>query len=102
METIKTTGINTLDVNAREWFDKVNGNSYFAATVTINYGTPDAIEFELPFQYGYGDHYLDVTMKELVSRGYLPTNEGRLPRYCRERGIILRYSKRENCKKRDL
>ena len=28
----------TIDVNAKEWFDKINGNSYFCGTITLNYG----------------------------------------------------------------
>ena len=47
----------TLDINAREWFDKINGNSYFSAEIVINYGTPSERKYFLPFQYGYGDHY---------------------------------------------
>jgi len=30
--------IKTIDVNVKEWFDKVNGNSYFAGTVSLNFG----------------------------------------------------------------
>jgi hypothetical protein len=47
----------TLDINAREWFDKVNGNSYFSAEITINAGQESQRKYFLPFQYGYGDHY---------------------------------------------
>ena len=35
---MKTLKIKTIDIQAKEWFDKVNGNSYFSANVTINYG----------------------------------------------------------------
>ena len=30
----------TLDINAREWFDKVNGNSYFSAQIVVDYDLP--------------------------------------------------------------
>ena len=33
-----TQKIKTLDITAKEWFDKVNGNSYFSAQVTVNFG----------------------------------------------------------------
>ena len=36
----------------KEWFDKVNGNSYFS--VQIEDIEKDII-YKLPFQYGYGD-----------------------------------------------
>ena len=28
----------TIDVNAKEWFDNKNGNSYFCGTITLNFG----------------------------------------------------------------
>jgi len=95
--------IKTIDVNAREWFDKVNGNSYFSGDITLNYGTKKEIVLAMPFQYGYGDHFLDVACN-LLDNAKLIKNDSftRLPRYCRENDIILRYNKQENCKKRDL
>jgi len=99
----------TIDIIALEWFDKVNGNSYFAGTVTIDYGTPEAKEFNMPFQYGYGDHYKDMAKKELEESGHIKdlehyTNGGSeaLWRYCQRNGIILRTTKHENCKKVEL
>lgn len=53
--------LKTIDIQAYEWFDKVNGNSYFAAIVTTNFGLSDKKQVKLPFQYGYGDHYIAVT-----------------------------------------
>ena len=93
----------TIDINALEWFDRVNGNSYFAGNVTVNFGMEDERTYRMPFQYGYGDHYITVA-------GYLLNNMGdiKLPenmalwRYCKDNGIILRTYKRENCKKREL
>ena len=40
----------TIDINAKEWFDKVNGNSYFCGTITINYGMKTEQTFLMPFQ----------------------------------------------------
>jgi hypothetical protein len=100
--------INTIDVNAKEWFDKVNGNSYFSAKVTINYGTEQVKEFDLPFQYGYGDHYIDMVNQLLIKEGLVNSkrhDNGSYPalwQYCRENKIILRTNKQENCRKRDL
>ena len=31
--------IKTIDINAKEWYDKINGNSYFAGYVVVNKGT---------------------------------------------------------------
>lgn len=94
--------IQTIDVNAMEWFDRVNGNSYFAARVTINFGTPEARTLILPFQYGYGQHYLDQAFAALCeSEGFDPAKRP-LWSFCQDSGIILRYSKQENCRKRDV
>ena len=91
--------ISTLDINAKEWFDRVNGNSYFSADVVINYGMKDSQTIKLPFQYGYGDHYQYMAIEELKKQGltdkkYLHDLKGD--------GIIVRASIQRNCKKRDL
>jgi hypothetical protein len=93
------TQVKTIDVNAKHWFDKVNGNSYFSAEVVTNYGQEDAQTFILPFQYGYGDAYIYASLSELNKRGLIgATNTADL----RDAGIILRYHIEKNCKKRDL
>ena len=98
METIKT-----IDVIAKEWFDKVNGNSYFSATVTVNFGLSDQREIKLPFQYGYGNLYEQQAFYALQKERLIPLNTD-LPywRFYQENNIIYRHSKKENCKKRDL
>ena len=104
MKTLTAIKINTIDITALEWFDKVNGNSYFSATVTLNYGTPEQKEIKLPFQYGYGSHYIDMAKQELVKLGLIETDRPMqaLWSYCEEHKIILRTNKYENCKKREL
>lgn len=54
----KTVKVKTIDIEALEWFDRVNGNSYFAGTIEINKGLKSEKRFIMPFQYGYGDHYV--------------------------------------------
>ncbi len=48
---------NTIDIISKEWFDKVNGNSYFAGTITVDYKTETEETFLMPFQYGYGSQH---------------------------------------------
>ena len=84
---------------ACRWFDKVNGNSYFAGYVTINYGQPDAIKINMPFQYGYGDSYQYDALSMLKEKGY---TDARYMQDLREQNIILRYNIQRGCKKRDL
>ena len=57
----------SLFVEGREWFDKVNGNSYFSARIWVD-GGQVAI---LTFQYGYGEQYLYEAQRKLVELGYL-------------------------------
>jgi hypothetical protein len=97
--TTTATQVNTIDINAKEWFDRVNGNSYFAGYVTINYGQPDAIKINMPFQYGYGDSYQYAGIKALNELGHITeTHTAAL----RNSGIILRSNIQRGCKKRDL
>ena len=42
------TYIKTIDINAKEWRDKINGNSYFSAIITINYGLENEEKIEMP------------------------------------------------------
>ena len=103
-----TQTIKTIDVDAKEWFDKVNGNSYFSALVTINYGMEDQEQFTLPFQYGYGDHYIDMANDYLQKNSIIPeakySHGMRKPlwQYCKDNNVILRTNKQKNCLKREL
>ena len=60
--------LRSLFIEAREWFDKVNGNSYFSARIWVD-GGQVAI---LPFQYGYGSQFEYEAQKKLLELGYLP------------------------------
>jgi hypothetical protein len=120
--------IKTIDIQAKEWFDRINGNSYFSAIITINFGLEEEskptgfrvlknghetykrrvtqlpeTQIKLHFQYGYGEHYIDVAKQALIEHNYISSNDSQpLWRYCKEQGIILRTSKYDNCKKRDV
>ncbi|MDD4996503.1 MAG: hypothetical protein PHW15_03495 [Patescibacteria group bacterium] len=93
----------TIDINCKEWFDKVNGNSYFSGTVTVDFGTPEEKSFTMPFQYGYGDQYIHEGFDTLLKNGLIPKEWLNCPsRYARENGVILRNFIQRNCKKREL
>jgi hypothetical protein len=94
-KTAATTQVKTIDINAKEWFDKVNGNSYWSAQVTINFGMPDSKTVYVPFQYGYGNHYESVSLKQLQTDGILPNDETIYApwRYCQDKGIVYRAQK---------
>jgi len=104
---MKQQDIKTIDIQAKEWFDKVNGNSYFAALVTLNFGMPGEKQIKLPFQYGYGNQYEQETLAELQEQLILPYfDEGNhitlLWKWCKDNNVIYRHSKQTNCKKSEL
>ena len=96
--------VRTLDITAKEWFDKVNGNSYFSARVTVNFGMKGERTIVLPWQYGYGDHYRDMAFKALQNAGIIPKTDERQSywQYYQDNNIIASYSKHEGCLKRDM
>lgn len=94
--------IETVDVQAKEWFDRANGNSYFSCVVTVNFGLRDAMVLVCPFQYGYGECYLQAARAALVDAGFSVSGEVGLVRWCREAGVRLYHSIERNCKKREV
>lgn len=95
--------IKTIDITAKEWFDRVNGNSYFSAQITINYGMKTRKIYKLPYQYGYGNHFTTAA-RDLLNAEGLINNDPLTPlwRICDDMKIILRTTKIENCRKRDM
>lgn len=101
--------IKTIDVNVKDWFDKINGNSYFAGTICLNYGMKTQKNINIPFQYGYGNHYETEAMNVLIQNKLIKDAESfssggyeSLWKYCENHKIIYRHSKTENCLKREL
>lgn len=98
--------VRTIDIDAKEWFDRINGNSYFSAVVTVNFGMKNAKSYSLPFQYGYGEQYIQAAKEELGKQGLINLSDWEkhmlLWQYCNDSNIILRTHKQENCLKREL
>ena len=55
-------------IEAREWFDKSGGNSYFAGRIEVDGG----LVAYLPFQYGYESAYEYAALEELKKLGLVP------------------------------
>ena len=89
----------TIDIQAKEYFDKVNGNSYFSALVTVNLMMKGERKFTLPYQYGYGSQSEQEAKALLLKEGLINTVSGH---ELREAGIIVRANKKENCTKREV
>jgi len=95
------TKVKTIDINAKSWFDKVNGNSYFSVIVTINYGMKDVSYLKGHFQYGYGDCYRYEAFK-LVQKQFPEFAKFNEFWYLQEQGIIVRSHIETGCLKRDV
>ncbi len=93
------TQIKTIDIQAKEWFDKVNGNSYFAGVITVNYSKDDEMIFKMPFQYGYGEQYIQNALTMLKDSNLINTTS---KMELRDKGIIINASIQTGCKKSDL
>lgn len=99
----KTPAIKTIDIKAKTWFDKANGNSYFAAVVTLDFGLPTQKEIKIPFQYGYGEQYITESVHQLQTEGILSSQTiYNLHTYCIDNKIILRTYNQKDCRKSDL
>ncbi len=83
----------TLDINARSWYDEVNGNSYFSAEIVLDYGTETERRYFLPFQYGYGDYYQYETINELKRQKEIDDKISMLYQLRNEQNVIVRASK---------
>lgn len=101
--------VKTIDINALEWFDKINGNSYFAGTIIVNVGLKSEQKIDMPFQYGYGDQYRYEAFKLLEQSGvingvkhYENGSTESYWSYCERHNITINSRKHENCKKADL
>jgi hypothetical protein len=87
-------------VNARRWFDKVNGNTYHSVAVSF----PDGTTKTTPFDYGYGSHY-EYTALKLVA-GDVPRYENGNPippwRWYQDNGYLVTYDVVAVAKRKDL
>lgn len=89
----------------RKWFDKSRGSTYFSAIGLIN-GKPVV---NIPYDYGYDDHYIEMVFKQLRESGYIPdstqcpngANE-QLHTYCDRIGITLFCTATNVSKRKDL
>lgn len=94
--------IKTLDITVKEWFDKVNGNSYWSSRAIVNYGMKTEKTIVSQFDYGYGSHGENATWGNLKRIFKIEDNSPYPSMYCKENGIIYRYSKIKDCRKRDV
>ena len=83
-------------VEVREWSDKTFGNTYWSSRIWVN-GERWCV---LTFRYGYEDHGVYESIKELVLNGILPTEcNGRGWGYIKDLGIDFYYTKSKALKR---
>ena len=90
--------VKSIVINAKEWYDKLNGNSYFAGTIKV-----DDKEFLIPFQHGYGSQYEQEAKMLLTAFNVISCEYGQtLRRYCLDNGIEYGAFIQTNCKEKEL
>ena len=97
--------LKTIDIEAKEWRDKINGNSYFSSDITLNYGMDNQEIIKLPFQYGYGDQYYYSSMEAV--KNLFPKSNWVKKKYSSweikdKYKFIIRNSIQRNCLKKEL
>ena len=97
--------LKTIDIEAKEWRDKINGNSYFSSDVTLNYGMDSQETIKLPFQYGYGNQYYFSSLEEV--KKLFPKSNWVKKKYSSwevkdKYKFIIRSSIQRNCLKKEL
>lgn len=95
---MKAIEIKTIDVCTKTWFDKVNGNTYFAQEITLNFGMNNSETLINPFKYGYGSY--DIEAFRCIEKNITDFKFVSYAKF-QESGIILRQSVKE-CLKREL
>lgn len=90
--------IKSIVIKAKQWFDKANGNSYFAGTIQV-----DDKVYLMPFQYGYDTQYEQESKNLLTEFNVISCEYGQsLRRYCLDNGIDYGAFIESNCKKKEL
>lgn len=70
----------SLHIEGRRWFQRTYGNTYHSVRITKD-GEPLAY---LPYQYGYGDGYLQTALDWLKANGHAPQDAQYGTLYMRE------------------
>ena len=61
--------LKSIFIEAREWFDKTGGNSYWSAQIQVN----NELVLTIPMTYGYDTAYLHNSLEALQKAGHIPT-----------------------------
>jgi hypothetical protein len=104
---MKLKQLKTIDIQAKEWTDKTNGNDYWSSEITLNFGKSNSKTYTMPFSYGYDEQYLYNSL-ELVKNLFPKSNwfksKWNFNKWSlfEKYGIVVNNSIKKNCLKRDL
>ena len=93
-----------INLQGKEWFDKVNGNSYWSARATLTDSNHNTHTLPIEYQYGYGSFYIQRATEILRELRYLDEQgEGYRSGYWSSgRRVVWSESIQTGCKKRDM
>jgi hypothetical protein len=104
MSTATKQKIERIEIHGKRWFQKTYGNTYFTAKIFVN----DELVYEMPMQYGYGDHYIDMATQWLSDNGYIERDDGEhgfhqpIWRIAQRDGFVYKYYVQDVARQKDL
>jgi hypothetical protein len=69
-----------LHIEGRRWFQRTYGNTYHSVRIYLD----DQLAAYLPFEYGYGDQFLQTALDWLKANGKVPADAKYGTLYLRE------------------
>ena len=90
----------SIKIFCKEYRDVINGNSYMSCQIHI-----EGYILYVPFQYGYGTHYLNVCAQKICSHFSLSEDLhifSRLQGKLEPEGWSIEYEKQTNCKIKEV
>jgi len=99
----KKNTVFSIDIEALEWFDKLNGNSYHAGEAIINMGRSSERRLQFGLTCGYGMRYYETAIKTIINAGLLPAlGITQMYDFLNNNSISVKYSIKTGCKKSEL
>ncbi len=101
---MKTRDIKTIDVITKTWFDKINGNTYFAQRIIVNRYKKNETVIINHFKYGYSsyDYFAKNRVMEALNLKTDLNKSYNLCGYGSSSKIRFNNEVITKCKKRDL
>lgn len=96
-----------ITVHGRKWLQRSLGNTYCTTTIYIEGTDVGQLQFELPFEYGPGEYWLQRAIEWLEANGWIVCPEGtyakiQYPLYTDRQALKIRSDVVEVTRKRDL